>query len=134
MPETSATTLPKNVKPVRYRLELEPNLDDFTFSGEESVDFEVLEPTSDVTLNCVEITIQSSMVTLNDGESIAPRDTVYNESQETVTFKFDAPLPAGPARLDIRYTGELNDKLRGFYRSRYNRHRGPGALPGDDPV
>ena len=124
MPKTSATTLPKNVKPVRYRLELEPNLDDFTFSGEESVDFEVLEPTSDVTLNCVEITIQSSMVTLNDGESIAPRDTVYNESQETVTFKFDAPLPAGPARLDIRYTGELNDKLRGFYRSRYTDTEG----------
>ena len=116
--------MPKNVKPISYRLRLEPTLDDFTFSGEESVDFEVLKPTSDVTLNCVEIAIRSSVLTLNNGESIAPRDTVYDESQETVTLNFDATIPVGRARLEIRYTGELNDKLRGFYRSSYTDTEG----------
>ena len=124
MPDANAATLPSNVKPVRYRLKLEPNFEEFTFSGEESVDIEVLEATPDVTLNCVEIAIQSCRLTLDNDESITPGDTIFDESQETVTFKFDSTIPPGTARLDIRFTGELNDKLRGFYRSRYTDMEG----------
>ena len=29
------------------------------------------------------------------------------------------PIPAGPAAVHIKYTGHLNDKLRGFYLSTY---------------
>ena len=119
MSDSNAAILPANVKPSRYRLTLEPNLDNFTFKGRETVDLEVLEPTREITLNCIEIAIQSCKVTLYGGRSLFPRETAFDEPRETATFKFDSVLPQGAATLDIDYTGELNDKLRGFYRSHY---------------
>ena len=35
------------------------------------------------------------------------------------TFTVDKQLPAGAATVHIKYTGHLNDKLRGFYLSTY---------------
>ena len=119
MPGSKAVTLPANVKPSRYKLTLEPNLEDFTFRGEESVDIEVLEPTGEIVLNCIEIAIISCDLMLGDGTTLAPQETSFDETQQTVTFKFASMLPPGTARLDIWFTGELNNKLRGFYRSRY---------------
>ena len=119
MSRSDAVILPGNVRPVRYRLTLEPDLAEFTFRGEETVDIEVLEPTSAITLNCVEIDVQSCRLTLGDGTVVSPRDTVFDESRETVGFDFSPAIPPGSAQLDIRFTGELNDKLRGFYRSHY---------------
>ena len=64
MTEATAVTLPKNVKPVRYDLTLIPDLVDFTFSGCESIDIAILEPTSEIVLNCAEIGIQSSSLSM----------------------------------------------------------------------
>ena len=119
MPETAAAMLPSNVVPVRYELTISPDLNDFTFDGSETVDVDVLEPTSTISLNCIEIAVQSCIATVADGRSLESRPAEYDESDETATFQFESALPAGTARLDIRFTGELNDKLRGFYRSRY---------------
>ena len=121
---SDAVNLPGNVKPIKYRLTLEPNLEDFTFRGEESVDIELTEPTPEITLNCVEIAVQACRLTLADGAPVAARDVAFDEDEETVTFRFDSPATTGPARLDIEFTGELNDKLRGFYRSRYTDAEG----------
>ena len=119
MPDSERVVLPTSVRPIRYRLALEPDLEEFTFKGSESIDVEVVEPTSEVALNCVEIDVLSCSLTGPDGEATAPIETVLDEAVETVTFRFDSPVPAGEARLDIEFTGELNDKLRGFYRSHY---------------
>ncbi len=39
---------------------------------------------------------------------------------ETATLTVPQPIPAGAAAIAIRYTGRLNDQLRGFYLSRAN--------------
>ena len=36
-----------------------------------------------------------------------------------MTFTFGSELEPGPADLHLEFTGDLNDKLRGFYRSQY---------------
>ena len=118
MTEATAVTLPKNVKPVRYDLTLIPDLVDFTFSGSESIDIAILEPTSEIVLNCAEIDIQSSSLSMG-GETQIPTETVFDENAETVTFEFGSELTAGQATLSIEFTGELNDRLLGFYRSAY---------------
>ena len=122
--DSNAATLPTSVRPVKYRLTMEPNLGDFTFRGEETVDIQVLEPTSAISLDCIEIAIQSCRLTLDDGASFSPTATLFDEPRETVTFDFGSTIPSGAARLDIRFTGELNDKLRGFYRSHYTDAEG----------
>ena len=119
MPESNRSVLPANVKPIKYRLTLEPDLNSFTFNGSETIDVEVLEPTSRVTLNSTEITVQSCRLTLAGGSTLSPRNIAYDESAETVTFEFDFSLPVGAASLEIEFAGELNDRLRGFYRSYY---------------
>ena len=117
--KSNAVMLPGDVRPVLYDLTLTPDLDSFTFAGEETVDVEVLESTSSVTLNCAEIEVASCRVTAADGAELTPADTSFDEQAETVTFSFDRPLPVGAARLHVEFSGVLNDLLRGFYRSRY---------------
>jgi puromycin-sensitive aminopeptidase len=124
MSESGLVILPTDVRPLKYRLTLEPDLEKFTFDGRVSIDVEVVTPTTSVTLNCTEIAIQSCRLTPGDGAAMTPRATTFDESRETVTFEFDSAVPTGRASLDIEFTGELNDKLRGFYRSRYTDSEG----------
>ena len=43
----------------------------------------------------------------------------FDEEEETVTFRFKTALTPGSATLFVEYVGSLNDKMRGFYRSKY---------------
>ena len=118
MPSTDAVTLPQNVTPRRYRLRLQPDLDSFTFSGDQAVDIEILEPTSSITLNAMDLWIRGASVNV-DGTAIAAGTISLDSDNETATLEFGQELPTGPARLDMSFTGVLNDKLLGFYRSEY---------------
>lgn len=51
-------------------------------------------------------------------------DITYSSSDETVTFGFSSPLPIGRGLLSMDFTGQLNDKLKGFYRSKYTGEDG----------
>ena len=126
MPESDAMILPTDVRPTRYALTLAPDLSDFTFRGEESIEIEILKPTSAIALNSAELAIQSCALTLSDGTRLIPTETSLNEEDETAVFQFESELPAGPATLALDFTGELNDKLRGFYRSKYTGEDGEG--------
>ena len=43
----------------------------------------------------------------------------FNDELEQVTFQPADLLPPGPCTISCRFSGTLNDKLRGFYRSTY---------------
>ena len=79
----------------------------------------MIEPTTSITLNAIELDIRSCVLTTDGGESKSPLSTTLDEKAETATFQFAERIPAGRASLEIDFTGELNDRLRGFYRSRY---------------
>ena len=119
MTTSNAVLVPTNVKPSKYRITLEPDFTTFAFTGSETIQVEILSPTRSITLNSIEIAIQTCTVTLPDGAVLAARSTLLNEEDETARFQFGAELPVGEATLTIEFTGELNDKLRGFYRSSY---------------
>ncbi len=124
MRKTDAVMLPANVRPSKYTLTLKPNLQSFKFTGEVSIKIEILEPSSSITLNAAEIEIRSCGLTTSNSSRMSPADTSLDEKAETVTFTFDAEVPAGPAKLDIEYTGEVGDRLRGLYRGRYTAEDG----------
>ncbi len=119
MTTSNAILVPANVKPWKYRITLEPDFSTFTFTGSERIQIDILSPTTSITLNSIEIAIQSCSITLSDGTELAAQSTLLNEEDETASFQFGVVLPAGEATLSIEFTGELNDKLRGFYRSSY---------------
>ena len=112
-------TLPKDVRPTRYALILEPNLETFTFSGSESVQINVEREIREIILNSAELEIHSAAITLPNGASHRASAISYDEERETVSVAFPFPIAPGGAELRMEFTGQLNDKLRGFYRSSY---------------
>ncbi len=119
MTSSNEWKLPTTVKPTLYTLTLQPDLDNFTFTGGETIAIRIDEPVSAIQMNSAEIAIQAANLTLPDGSKRRPESISFDEEKETVTFGFADAIPAGEAELAIEFTGELNDKLRGFYRSSY---------------
>ena len=93
------------MRPSAYDLTLHPNLEDFTFRGEEDIDLTVHEPTSEIVMNADEVEIQEARLTLGDGSSLEPCCINFDKEEETVTLGFDEELPAGQARLHLKFTG-----------------------------
>ena len=120
MPEAKAfERLPKIITPVNYNIRLKPNLKVFTFEGSEDIDIEIVKPTSEVTVNSVEIEIQD-VVYVPKGTNDSVKGTIsYDVEDEKATFKFPTDLQPGHGRLSLTFTGILNDKMKGFYRSKY---------------
>ncbi len=107
-----AQRLPTNARPDHYTLAITPNIPAATFAGAETIDLTLAAPSTTITLNSLEIQIQS--VTANG----AAGTVSYDPAKEQASFSFPKPLPAGHVALKIAYTGILNDKLRGFYLSK----------------
>ncbi len=118
MPNADAVTLPTNVRPTHYQITLQPDMANFTFDGLEVIEIEVIEATSTIVLNACEMRVSAGMV-IKDGRWIRASSIAQDEETETVTLTFPETIGVGPAQLDLRFAGELNDKLRGFYRSQY---------------
>ena len=114
-----AQRLPDTVRPDHYTLTLTPNLTAATFTGVESIDVTLAEPTDHITLNAVQIAFQSATVSAEGKQQTA---TISEEkNKEQATFTFPNKLAAGKATLSIAYTGILNNELRGFYLSKTAR-------------
>ncbi|XP_057304865.1 puromycin-sensitive aminopeptidase-like [Hydractinia symbiolongicarpus] len=109
--------LSRCVIPLHYDITLQPDLEKFVFSGKETIDVTVVKETKQIKLNCLDIDISSATYTTEDGIVLTPKDIKYNEQSETVKFKFENALLTGKGRLSIEFTGILNDKLKGFYRT-----------------
>ena len=63
MPASKVVVLPETARPSKYRIKLQPDLTTFTFSGEQSVDLQILEPTTSIVLNAIDLDI--SVATLH---------------------------------------------------------------------
>ena len=111
-----AQRLPQTVRPEHYTLILTPDLKAATFSGVESIEVYLAEPADHITLNAVEIAFESVSTTVEGKEQKAT--VSLDKEKEQATFTFPETLPAGKTTLAIRYTGILNNELRGFYLSK----------------
>ena len=119
MSRSQTVMLPTNVKPSRYTLALEPDMEASSFLGHETIEVDVLASTSSITMNASELQISSCRILPGVGNALAASSIDENEKAETVTFTFPSDVAVGPATLEIEFVGVLNDKLRGFYRSHY---------------
>ncbi|MBI2022577.1 hypothetical protein HYS97_01875, partial [Candidatus Daviesbacteria bacterium] len=114
--------LPAHIKPERYQLMLRPDLENFTFSGEETIELILEREAKEITLHSQEIEIESAEF-IHQGKTNFASKITYQPEDETATFNFPKSLKKGKGELVLKFKGILNDKLRGFYRSRYS-HEG----------
>lgn len=109
--------LPRTAIPERYELRLEPDLETFTFAGEETIELTIAEPTDQIVLNALEIEIDHAVVIDPDGA--VKGSVAYDEPMQRAIITFERQLTPGPAELTLRFQGILNDQLVGFYRSKF---------------
>uniref|UniRef100_A0A4W6DVB5 Puromycin-sensitive aminopeptidase n=1 Tax=Lates calcarifer TaxID=8187 RepID=A0A4W6DVB5_LATCA len=116
--------LPTDVYPVNYGLSLKPDLIDFTFEGKLEALVEVTQATNQIVMNCADIDIITASFAPQGGEEINATGFNYQNEDEKVTLSFPSALQKGSGTLKIDFVGELNDKMKGFYRSKYTTPAG----------
>ncbi|BFZ15413.1 hypothetical protein BsWGS_18452 [Bradybaena similaris] len=109
--------LPKTVVPSNYKIRLTPDLHKFVFDGYEEIKVDITSSVNEIKLNASEITIQEAIY--KGGAAEVAAKVHYNKEQEEVTLEFPSAVGPGSGVLSIKFTGELNDKMKGFYRSKY---------------
>ncbi|MBM4254793.1 MAG: M1 family metallopeptidase [Deltaproteobacteria bacterium] len=121
--DEQAYKLPTNVRPDRYQIRLTPDLTAFTFAGEEIVTIEVLEPTAEICLNAAELQIHAVSIVSKSGKKVVGTATL-DEINQRALLKLPDQLARGSYELQLTFSGILNDKLHGFYRSTYKDTQG----------
>ena len=108
--------LPRTVLPSQYQVSLSPTLDDASFTGSITISAEATQAVNEIVLNAIELDIHSVEV---NGSPVA-----FSLNEELERLIIDAAVSPGPITLHISFTGTLNDKLRGFYRSTFTDENG----------
>jgi len=109
----AAQRLPEVAVPENYKLSFTPDLDKATFEGDETISVRILKPTSEITLNAVDIAFHE--VTITSGGTTQKAKVTPDKDKEMVALAVEKALPAGLATVHIAYTGTLNGDMRGFY-------------------
>jgi puromycin-sensitive aminopeptidase len=105
------------IVPTRYTLDLTIDMERFTSSGRETIQFELMKPSRCLVFHGVGLKLTAA--TLHGGAQ-APAITTSVPDQ-TITFEFDDELPMGSHTLSFDFMGEVSESLHGLYRSQYER-------------
>jgi aminopeptidase N/puromycin-sensitive aminopeptidase len=108
-----AQRLSEVARPENYKLSFTPNLEVATFEGDETISIQVLKPTSEITLNAVDIDFHD--ITITSGGVAQQASGTCDKEKEIAVLTFKRPLVPGAATIHITYAGILNNEMRGFY-------------------
>src|SRR5579864_9603111 len=111
-----AQRVPEDVVPEHYQVLLNPNVAKASYTGSEMIDVRVLKPANSITLNAYDIVFKSATITAG-GDTQAAKVSLDDKNQ-MATLAVAKPIPAGPAKIELQFSGILNDDLRGFYLTR----------------
>ena len=105
--------------PLNYKLTFEPDLKKFTFDGLESISINCKKSVNIITMNCAELKIKSCIV--KSAQKIIESTPKINEKKEELQIKLGEKI-RGLCTVDLEFEGILNDRLLGFYRSKYQQN------------
>jgi aminopeptidase N len=103
-------------RPIHYKIHLEPDLTRFTFEGRVDISLDAPSPTREVSLNVLDLAIWNCRVSLGEKLVICPFAMAPKEESLTISLPEECK---GEVTISIAYTGKINDRMAGFYRSRY---------------
>lgn len=116
--------LPRDIRPRKYQLRLQPDLKNKTFSGNITIRLEVLKPISYIPLHAKLLTVETKNVEKLDEElkplrTITPSLTFEHPQLEYWVTEFAEPLEVGNYSIQLSFNGSLVDRIVGFYQSSY---------------
>ncbi|MHB8632129.1 MAG: M1 family metallopeptidase, partial [Candidatus Limnocylindria bacterium] len=100
--------LAKDVRPTRYALQFDLDLDTWTATGTATIGVTLARAAREITLHSVDLDIASA------GDIAA---VSYDAESQTATLTLARELPAGEHALRLEWIGPIAEKLRGLYRS-----------------
>ena len=100
--------LSKDVRPTRYALQFDLDLERWTFAAKGTIAVTLARPVREITLHSIECDIKTG------GDISAVR---YDVESQTATVTLASELPAGDHDVRLEWSGEIAEKLRGLYRS-----------------
>ncbi len=110
------------LKPQNYNLYLAPDIEMASFKGRVEIDCQLEVPTSAFRLNYAELEFVKVEVSQKDNLNAATY--ILDEPNEIAEITTSSPLTPGEVKIIIEFTGILNDKLAGFYKSHYRDAEG----------
>jgi puromycin-sensitive aminopeptidase len=112
--------LPRTVTPSHYDLTVAPDLEAATFTGSEAVTVTVHEPVTEIVVNAKELHVAGGgRLEGPGGASVEIAKVVPDAEAERVRLELAEEAAAGSWTLHLTFSGTLNDKMVGFYRSLY---------------
>ncbi len=106
------------IKPIHYSIHLEPDLRTFLFAGTTEILMQADRPVREICLDAVELAFWNCRVKLE--EEFADCPFSFDPQKEEITVRLPREMD-GEIRLAIESVGRINEKMAGFYRSRYVR-------------
>ncbi|KAF8393584.1 hypothetical protein HHK36_021828 [Tetracentron sinense] len=113
------TRLPKYAVPKRYDLTLKPDLSACTFTGAVEIDIHIIQETKFLVLNALQLLVDEVWFRSSQQQEYRPWDVVVDDDNEILVLAFDDVLALGDGVLGIKFSGILNDIMKGFYRGTY---------------
>ena len=110
--------LPKIAVPHRYEINLDINLDEFSYTGKEVVFLEIVDETKELQLHSLGIDIENAFIENDSGEHIEALIN-YLPEEERVSLIFEDKVTQGDWQLYLDFKATIVDELRGFYRSSF---------------
>jgi aminopeptidase N len=114
----AAQRLPDTVRPEHYDLAFVVDLQGERFEGTETIRIRTSGPTARVVLNAADI--QFREVTIGTGAAAQKATVALDPASQTATLAVPRAVPRGVSEIHIRFSGVLNNQLRGLYLSKAN--------------
>ncbi len=110
--------LTTDIKPEHYQITVRPDLEAFTFQGEETITVLLKKSAKQITLHSKNLDVVTAEF-IHGNKMVWAGKISYNEKSETVTATFPKVLPKGKGKLRLVFRGVLIEGLQGYYRSKY---------------
>ena len=108
--------LPKEVVPTEYAIRIVPNIDNFTFSGSETVKLNARSPVHQLLLNALDLKIEAVSV---DRKELPVSAITIDKENELLTLTLPSEVAAGDHTLALRFTGKINQRGQGLFYMHY---------------
>jgi len=113
------------VKPLRYRILLEPELENPVFFGSVEIELETPEAVNEIVLDALDLEIRECL--LLEGGGRKPCTFTRDDALEEVRVRLPKKKK-GTFSIRIDYQGKINEGMAGLYKSRYMADGREGAL------
>jgi aminopeptidase N len=118
------TQLPRNARPLHYRVEVAPHAEQLSFDGRVWIELEVLEATDALVLNALDMRFRSVDIAPLGGKPSPAAKVELDPKAQTARFEFGRVLAPGRYTLSMDYVGKIGTQANGLFAIDYENAQG----------